>query len=120
MKRRDFMNLVGASSALGLLETLNAMGVVDLLPAETFTPLPHNSGQGLRVAVLGAGMSGLVAALELRRAGFDCTILEALDRPGGRNWTLRGGDRIEESDSVQSVSWDRDPELYFNAGPARL
>lgn len=120
MKRRDFVNLVGAGGALGFFETLSAMGLVKLPHAEPWTPLPQDSGQGMRVAVLGAGVAGLVAALELRRAGFQCTVLEALSRPGGRNWTLRGGDRIEETASVQSVSWDRDPELYFNAGPARL
>lgn len=42
-----------------------------------------------RVIVVGAGLSGMVAALELRTAGFDVTILEASARPGGRVHTLR-------------------------------
>ena len=42
-----------------------------------------------RVIVIGAGLSGMVAALELRSAGFDVTILEANSRPGGRVHTLR-------------------------------
>ncbi|GAA2198273.1 protoporphyrinogen oxidase [Sinomonas flava] len=36
-----------------------------------------------RAVVVGGGISGLVAALELRRAGLEVTVLEATDRWGG-------------------------------------
>lgn len=36
-----------------------------------------------RALVLGAGISGLAAAHRLRRDGFDVTVLEAAERPGG-------------------------------------
>jgi monoamine oxidase len=42
-----------------------------------------------RVVIIGAGLSGMVAALELRNNGFEVTILEASQRPGGRVHTLR-------------------------------
>ncbi len=37
-----------------------------------------------RVAVVGAGLGGLVAAYELMRAGHTVSVFEALERPGGR------------------------------------
>src|SRR5678816_2551305 len=37
-----------------------------------------------RIAVIGAGISGLTAALTLRDAGYACTVYEASGRVGGR------------------------------------
>ena len=51
---------------------------------------------GASVLVLGAGIAGLVAAYELRKAGYQVQVLEYNSRAGGRNWTLRGGDRYTE------------------------
>ncbi|MGE4069817.1 MAG: flavin monoamine oxidase family protein [Lysobacterales bacterium] len=47
------------------------------------------AGKTGTVLVLGAGLSGLAAAFELRAAGHDVTVLDARTRPGGRVLTLR-------------------------------
>jgi monoamine oxidase len=36
------------------------------------------------IIVIGAGIAGLAAAVDLRRAGHDVTVIEARNRPGGR------------------------------------
>jgi monoamine oxidase len=48
-----------------------------------------SNGNAKKIIVIGAGMSGLVAAYELVRVGHDVTILEARDRIGGRVLTIR-------------------------------
>ena len=47
-------------------------------------PQAPTRAPGGRVAVVGAGISGLVAAHELQRAGVEAVVLEADDRPGGK------------------------------------
>ena len=50
-------------------------------------------GKVLRVTVLGAGVAGLAAALQLDWDGCDVTVIEARDEPGGRIRTVRGSPR---------------------------
>ena len=59
--------------------------------------LPAGSGKGVKVAILGAGIAGLVSAYELRKAGYDVTVLEARERPGGRVWSVRKGTVIQQT-----------------------
>jgi monoamine oxidase len=47
-------------------------------------------------------------------------LLEASFRAGGRNMTVRNGDRIDETGFPQVCNFDKDPDLYFNCGPARI
>ena len=75
-------------------------------PAAYAGPPALPPGNGRRVLILGAGMAGMVAAWELGRAGYDTLVLEARGRTGGRNWSLRAGDEILETDSVQRVRWE--------------
>jgi cation diffusion facilitator CzcD-associated flavoprotein CzcO len=42
------------------------------------------AGSSSRVAIIGAGVSGLVALTALRRAGHDAIIFEKTDRVGGQ------------------------------------
>ena len=52
-----------------------------------------------KAVVVGAGLGGLAAAIRLRTRGYEVTVLEALDRPGGR---ARGFERCG---------------FHFDAGP---
>ena len=77
-------------------------------------------GNGTTVVILGGGLAGMTAAYELNRLGYNCTILEATERAGGRCQTIRSGDVIEELDSTQICNFDSTEGLYFNPGPARI
>ncbi len=63
------------------------------VPADTLATvrqgLESSGGSPKSVIVIGAGMAGLVAALELDRAGHDVLVLEAQNRVGGRIYTCR-------------------------------
>ena len=121
LSRRNFLGLVGAAGgSTAVYNTALAMGLMqDTGPVATLD-LRSAGASGKKVAILGAGISGLVVAYELERAGYDVTIIEASRRTGGRNLTLRHGDRVDEMGQEQVCKFDDDPELYFNAGPARI
>lgn len=70
--RRNFLKIAGAS-AIGLAVSGNAVGQ---RPAKS-------------CVVVGAGLAGLAAALKLKTAGWNVTVLEARDRIGGRVFSHR-------------------------------
>lgn len=119
--RRAFLTRIAAVGGVGGMYTaMRAMGLVDDGVAHAAVPeLPTGSGAGIKVAIIGAGLAGMSAALELRKAGYDVTILEANDRIGGRVFTVRRGDRIRYADGREQVC-RFDEGQYFNAGAARI
>lgn len=79
----------------------------------------EGDAKGASVLILGAGLAGMTAALELRKAGYKVQVLEFNSRPGGRNWTLRGGDKFTElGGAAQTCEFDEG--LYINPGPWRI
>jgi monoamine oxidase len=117
--RRDLLSLIGtvagsaamyhAMSSLGFAEDSGYRGPVEL----------RGEVKNTSVLVLGAGLAGMTAALELRAAGYKVQVLEFNSRPGGRNWTLRGGDKFTEiGGSTQICEFEQG--LYFNPGPWRI
>src|SRR6185503_11355625 len=51
---------------------------------------PTPSPSDVRVAVVGAGLAGLVCAYRLKQAGVNAMVFEANNRIGGRTYTARG------------------------------
>src|SRR5277367_5897971 len=121
LSRREFVRRGGILGGVGAAHVaMEALGLAPVPVAYAGPPsLPSESGKGVKVVILGAGMAGLTAGYELRKAGYDVTILEARDRVGGRNWTIRRGTRVKLN-QVDEQRCTFDDGLYFNAGPARI
>jgi 1-hydroxycarotenoid 3,4-desaturase len=69
-----------------------------------------------RVAVVGAGIGGLTAAIALASQGFDVTLLEKAATPGGKMRQLAVGDaRIDSGPTVFTMRWVFD-ELFAQIG----
>ena len=123
VSRRQFIDLVGKYGGAGAAySSMLAMGLLPMPEAYAGAPrLSPGSGKGTKVLILGAGIAGMVAAYELASAGYDCIVLEARSRAGGRNWSVRQGSVVEETGfSPQMVDWDPGDHMYFNPGPARI
>jgi phytoene desaturase len=82
---------------------------------------------GRRVVVIGSGLGGLAAAIRLAARGFDVTVLEQRDRPGGRAYVYdQDGFRFDGGPTVITAPWlfdelftlaGRDRRDYFNLRP---
>lgn len=110
LTRRHLLQLIGvAGGATGLYGALRAL---DLLPgssagADLACDSPCGGGAGRRIVILGAGLAGMTAAYELGKLGYECQILEARQRAGGRCWTVRRGTvETEVGGSRQECAFD--------------
>lgn len=117
--RRDMLRAIGMmGGSAALYQAMEVMGHA----AETqFAGPPNLSGArpGASVLVLGAGLAGMLAAYELGKAGYKVQILEYNSRPGGRNWSLYGGDTYTElGGATQKIGFASGN--YLNPGPWRI
>jgi monoamine oxidase len=113
--------LVGEAGGFGAaFATMQSLGLMPMAASAASVPdLPPDAGKGVKVVVLGAGIAGLVAAYEMGKAGFQCTVLEATERPGGRVWTVRDGTVVEFTDGTRQTARYATGN-YFNAAAARI
>jgi monoamine oxidase len=118
LTRRGFLKRVAATGSVSL--AYEAMIGLGLLAAPSQAPF-NLSGRvsGVRVVVLGAGLAGMTVAYELGKLGYDCRLLEARARPGGRVFTVRRG-TVSEEDGPTPQTAAFDEGQYFNAGPMRI
>ncbi len=119
VSRREFLNLLAAAGGAGAV--VKAGAALGLMPADAAAaPLERVAGNGRSALILGGGISGLAVAYQLGKAGWDCAVLEASRRCGGRIFTVRRGTLIDEIGNRQYCEFDDEPHLYFNAGAARI
>src|SRR5262249_3724450 len=96
VRRRDLLSLIGAvAGSAAMYHAMTALGFASDSRYQGPFRLDGDP-KGASVVVLGAGLAGMTAALELRKAGYKVELLEFNNRAGGRNWTLRGGDSFVE------------------------
>src|SRR5688572_16419377 len=115
-RRRFLTNVARAGGSALAYEAMMGLG---LLAAPTQAPFALTGRvPGTRVIILGAGLAGMTVAYELGKVGFDCRLLEARARPGGRVLTVRRGTVSEEEGPSQTAAFDQGQ--YFNAGPMRI
>src|SRR6202050_5525138 len=119
VSRRDLLSLIGAvSGSAAMYHAMTSLGFASDSGYRGPIKL-EGDPKGASVLILGAGLAGMTAALELRKAGYQVRILEFNSRPGGRNWTLRGGDSFTElGGATQTCEFEEG--LYLNPGPWRI
>src|ERR1700744_5311841 len=119
VRRRDLLSLIGAMA--GSAAMYHAMTSLAFASESRYQgPIKlEGDAKGASVLILGAGLAGMTAALELRNAGYKVQLLEYNARAGGRNWTLRGGDTFTELGGF-TQKCEFEDGLYINPGPWRI
>ncbi len=119
LSRRNLLSMIGAAAGgAAMYQAMTTLGHA----AESPYSGPINltgAPQGTKILILGAGLAGMTAALEMRAAGYEVEVLEFREQAGGRCWTLRGGDTYEElGGAKQEVKFSEGN--YLNPGPWRV
>ena len=118
MNRRSLFRMIGmAAGSAAMYQAMTDLGYAG--ESGYSAPLKlEGDPKGASVLVLGAGLAGLTAALELRNAGYKVQVLEYQHKAGGRNISIRGGDTVNELGGfTQHCQFD--PGFYVNPGPMR-
>lgn len=117
--RRAILSMIGATAGTtAMYAAMTSLGQAAESPYRGPIKL-EGDPKGAKVLILGAGLGGMVAALELRAAGYQVEILEYREKAGGRCWTLRSGDSYTELGGF-SQEVDFAEGNYINPGPWRI
>src|SRR6478752_2502330 len=118
LTRRRFLEQLGAVGGSSLVfSTLTSW---DLM-AGSAGQKPELNGKPAKskVLVLGGGLSGMVVGYELGKLGYDYQVLEARERVGGLQWSVRkGAEHTEVGGERQVCAFDEGQ--YINVGPWRI
>lgn len=119
LSRRQLLRWIGKTAgSITLYQAMATLGFA--AQSEPRRPFRlTDAPKGTRILVLGAGLAGMTAAYELRKAGYLVKVLEYNAKAGGRCWTIRGGDTFRElGGAAQKCEFDAG--LYLNPGPWRI
>jgi monoamine oxidase len=116
LSRRQFLTDTGMLAG-GTYPAMLALGMLGGAPVKSLPAEPN--GAGKHIIILGAGLAGMACAYELTKLGYQCTILEARNRSGGRCWSVRKNSTNTETGNITQTA-NFDEGLYYNAGPSRI
>jgi monoamine oxidase len=118
LTRRAFFESLAAIGGISLaMSGMEAMGFGFTSKAEG--PPSLEGDKKAKVIVLGAGLAGLTAAYELRKAGYEVAVIESRAFAGGRCQSARKG-FVETDLAGNTQECQFDDGLYINHGPWRI
>lgn len=119
LSRRKLLSIIGyTAGGAAMYQAMTSLGFAAESPHHGSFKL-EGSGKGKTVIILGAGIAGMVSAMELRDAGYKVKILEYQNRPGGRNVSVYAGREYTEINGIKQRC-NFDEGFFFNPGPWRI
>ncbi len=117
--KRDFLQTLGMIGGSAAVMTALSGFEQSLASDMKVPPALNANGNGKKIVILGAGLAGMVSALELGKKGYEVELLEARDFAGGRTSCSRRGTKITHADGTTHTC-DFDHGQYLNHGAWRI
>jgi 4-hydroxyacetophenone monooxygenase len=121
---RKMMNFVAGAEIperyVPFLEEELALGATDVKAVQTLEALPEAAKKDFRVLIIGAGMSGLLAAIRMQQAKIPFTVVDKNTDVGG-TWFVNTypGCRVDNPNHLYSYSFEpnHDWPYHFSTQP---